>query len=71
MQFGSNAPAFPEESNIPQGSQDDVPIVRLVVETGATLVTTDLALVEDLNSSGVQENYGLRVLSPGQALAML
>ena len=48
--------AFPEVSDIPPGSQDDVPIVRLVVETGANLVTTDQALVDDLNSCGVQEN---------------
>ena len=69
--IGPNAPAFPEEQTIPQGSQDDVPLVRLAVESGATLVTTDQALIEDLNSCGVQEKFGLQVLSPGQALSGL
>ena len=69
--FGPDAPAFREEQTIPQGSQDDVPIVRLAVESGATLVTTDQALVEDLNSCGVQEKYGLQVLSPEEALSGL
>lgn len=63
-----NAPSFPEEAAIPQGSQDDVPIVRLAVETGATLVTTDRPLLADLNSCGVQEKYGLQVMSPDEAL---
>ena len=54
-----------------QGSQDDVPIVRVAVETGATLVTTDNALVEDLNSCGVQETYSLMLLSPEEALERL
>ena len=56
---------------IPQGSHDDVPMVRLAVESRATLVTTDQALIEDLNSCGVQEKYGLQVLSPDQALSGL
>jgi len=63
--------AFPEETDIPQGSQDDVPIVRLAVHTGATLVTTDEALRDDLNTSGVQERYSLQVLSPEEALRIL
>ena len=66
-----NAPPFTEEESIPQGSQDDVPIVRLVVETGATLVTTDEALRDDLNSCGVQERYDLQLLAPDQVLATL
>lgn len=66
-----DAMPFPEESTIPQGSQDDVPLVRLAVETGATLVTTDQPLRDDLNSCGVQETYGLIVLSPDQALGRL
>ena len=69
--IGGSARRFPEEAEIPQGSQDDVPIVRLAVETGAILVTTDEALREDLNSCGVQETYSLQVLSPEQALDRL
>lgn len=68
VEFRNNAAEFPEENNIPQGSQDDVPIVRVAVETGATLVTTDNALMEDLNSCGVQETYNLVLLSPEEAL---
>ena len=66
-----DAGEFPEEADIPQGSQDDVPVVRLAVHTGATLVTTDEALREDLNSCGIQKRYGLRVFSPEEALAQL
>lgn len=69
--IGRSARGFPEENDIPQGSQDDVPIVRLAVETGAILVTNDQALRDDLNSSGVQEQYNLQVFSPEQALAVL
>jgi len=68
---GHDAPSFPEEVEIPQGSQDDVQLVRLAVESGAALVTTDRALMEDLNSCGVQEKYGLRVLLPDHALSSL
>lgn len=64
LDFGPDAPAFPEEQRIPQGSQDDVPLVRLAVESMATLVTTDMPLIEDLNACGVQEKYGLQVLLP-------
>jgi hypothetical protein len=63
-----NAVSFQEESSIPQGSQDDVEIVRLAVETGATLVTTDARLRQDLNRCGVQERYNLLLLSPEDAL---
>ena len=66
-----DAPSFPEENDIPQGSQDDVPLVRLAVDSRATLVTTDRHLMADLNSCGVQEKYGLEVLSPEQALSDL
>ena len=66
-----DAEEFPEEADIPQGSQDDIPVVRLAVKTRATLVTTDESLREDLNSCGVQERYGLKVLSPGEALTTL
>ena len=71
LEFCPDAPAFPEEVEIPQGSQDDVPLVRLAVESGATLVTTDHPLIEDLNSCGVQEKYGLQVMSPDEALSGL
>ena len=64
----SNASPFPEEARIPAGSEDDVEIVRLAVETGATLVTTDEALRDDLRSCGVSETYSLKLLSPGEAL---
>ena len=63
-----DASPFPEEGNIPQGSQDDVDVVRLAVETGANLVTTDESLRQDLNACGVQEKYHLRLLSPAEAL---
>ena len=49
-----NAPPFPEETSIPQGSRDDLPVtVRLAVETRAILVTTDGPLIDDLESSGI------------------
>ena len=66
-----NAAPFLEEENIPQGSRDDVEVVRLAVETGATLVTTDESLRHALNDCGVQEQYHLRLLSPSEALAEL
>lgn len=66
-----NALPFPEEADIPQGSQDDVPIVRLAVETGATVVTTDNDLRQDLATCGVQERYNLLLLSPEEALTGL
>ncbi len=66
-----NAPGFAEESSIPQGSQDDVFIVRLAVETRAILVTADRPLREDLASSGVASRYSLRVVSPQEALGLL
>ena len=65
------APPFPEEGDIPQGSQDDVPVVRLAVETRDILVTSDRDLLADLNSCGVGERYGLQVLSPEEALERL
>ena len=66
-----NAPAFPEETAIPQGSQDDVEIVRLAVATGAILVTTDQPLREDLAATGIAEKYNLQVVSPNDALHLL
>lgn len=68
----ANAPPFDGEETIPQGNQDDVPVsVRLAVETGATLVTTDGPLRLHLQSSGIQTRYNLEVVSPQEALDML
>ena len=68
----SGAPPFQEEVLIPQGSQDDVRVsVRLAVETGAILVTTDGPLIQDLKSSGIQATYGLEVLTPQETLDLL
>lgn len=72
--LGHTAPPFPEEDDIPQGSQDDKFIVRLAVEEAGKdtmLVTTDGPLRSDLASSGIQTRYGLNVLSPEGALAAL
>ena len=63
------APAFPEESSIPAGSQDDVRVtVRLAVQTRATLVTSDGPLRADLLTSEVTNTYGLTVVTPTEAL---
>ena len=67
-----NAPPFPEESNIRQRSQDDVPVVvRLAVATRATLVTTDNRLIADLQDSGIAEKYRLQIVTPADALNLL
>ena len=71
LRFWPNSPPFPEETNIPQGSQDDKEIVRLAVATGATLVTTDNPLITDLASSGIAESYQLQVVTPEDALTLL
>ena len=71
LSFIPNSPPFPEENGIPQGSQDDVEIVRLAVATGATLVTTDNPLITDLASSGIAESYQLQVVTPEDALTLL
>ena len=71
LDYRETAQSFPEESDIPQGSQDDKFIVRLAVESGATLVTADEALRDDLASSGIQALYGLVVVSPEGALTTL
>ena len=71
LDLRQNAPPFPEETDIPQGSQDDKEIVRLAVDTGAILVTTDNPLIQDLQSSGVTERYQLQVVTPEQALPLL
>lgn len=65
------SPSFPEEESIPAGSRDDTLIVRLAVESRAALVTTDAPLRDDLNSCGIQENYGLEIYSPEEALKLL
>ena len=69
--YPDDAPAFPEETAIPQGSQDDVEIVRLAVATGAILVTTDQPLREDLAATGIAAKYNLQVVSPNDALNLL
>ena len=71
LKYRETAPPFPEESDIPQGSQDDKFIIRLAVASGATLVTTDVPLREDLAACSIQARYGLNVLSPEGALAVL
>lgn len=66
-----DAPPFPEETNIPQGSQDDKEIVRLALSTGATLVTTDNPLISDLETAGITQRYQLQVVTPNQAFNFL
>ena len=67
----ADAGPFDEEILIPQGSQDDRFIVRLAVATGATLVTADTPLRDDLESSGIRAQYDLEVVTPEEALASL
>ena len=67
----TNSPPFPEETNIPQGSRDDLEIVRLAVATAAILVTTDQPLLSDLETAGIRERYNLQVVSPTDALPLL
>lgn len=72
--LGHTAPPFPEEGDIPQGSRDDVFIVRLAVEESGkdtALVTTDRPLRDDLATCSIQTRYALSVLSPEGALAAL
>ena len=63
-----NAPCFPEETQIPAGSQDDLQFIRLAVHTRATLVTTDQPLIQELQAAGITQQYGLSLLTPAQAL---
>ena len=69
--FGHDTSSFDDEGLIPAGSRDDTFIVRLAVKTGATLVTADEPLREDLRTSGLQSRYDLTVLSPEEALRQL
>ena len=69
--LGRHAESFQGEDSIPAGSQDDVYLVRIAVETGAILVTTDEALCDDLRDCGVQEAHDLAVISPEEALNYL
>lgn len=69
--LGHTAPALDDEGLIPRGSQDDPYLVRLAVETGATLVTTDGPLREDLVSSGILSKYQLTVVTPQTAFGLL
>lgn len=66
---GHTAPDFPEQHAIPPGSQDDLFLVKLVVETRAILVTTDRPLRQDLMTSGIQSRYNLCIVSPQETLA--
>ena len=68
---GHTSPPFAEEHAIPSGSQDDTYLVRIAIDTGAILVTTDVALREDLRDSGIQETHDLTILSPEEALGYL
>ena len=69
--LGHTAPIMDDEGSIPSGSQDDAYLVRLMVETRATLVTTDGPLRADLVSCGILSKYSLTVVSPGDALRLL
>ena len=71
LEFLDTAPPFAEEADIPQGSPDDKFIVRLAVASGATIVTSDRPLRDDLAACGIQTRYDLSVLSPEGALAAL
>ena len=71
LSFLPNAPPFPEEASIPQGSQDDLTIVRLAVATGATLVTTDNPLIADLETAGITQRYQLQLFPPEEAIPLL
>ena len=68
----ASAPPFDGEETIPQGSQDDVTVsVRLAVQTGATLVTTDGPLREHLATSSLDVLSALHVVTPQEALLLL
>jgi hypothetical protein len=67
--LGHTAPDFPEQHAIPPGSQDDLFLIKLVVETKAILVTTDRALRQDLTTCGIQTRYDLCIVSPQETLA--
>ena len=69
--LGHTAPIMDDEGLIPHGSQDDVYLVRLAVETGAVLVTTDGPLRDDLEACGIQSKYDLTVVSPEDATGLL
>jgi hypothetical protein len=69
--LGHTAPIMDDEGLIPDGSQDDAYLVRLAVETRAILVTTDGALRDDLESSGILSKYDLTVASPEDAMGLL
>lgn len=69
--LGHTAPTMDDEGSIPSGSQDDAYLVRLAVETGAILITTDGALRDDLKSCGILSKYDLTVVSPEDAMGLL
>ncbi len=68
----ASAPPFDGEEGIPQGSQDDVQVsVRLAVQTGAILVTTDGPLKKHLETSQLEVLRALTVVTPLEALGLL
>ena len=69
--LAGNAAIFEGEEAIPSGSQDDTYIVRLAVETGAILVTTDGPLRDDLRECGILETRNVTVVSPEDARTYL
>ncbi len=69
--LGRHTLSFEGEDSIPAGSQDDVYLVRIAVETGAILVTTDEALRDDLRECGIQSGHNLTVASPEEARTYL
>ena len=69
--LGHTAPIMDDEGSLPSGSQDDAYLVRLAVETRATLVTTDGPLRDDLVSCGILSKYSLIVVSPEDAVGLL
>ena len=64
-------PHFLKKRPYPQGSQDDVEIVRLAVAIKAILVTTDNPLIADLQTAGITDQYQLQVVTPEQAINLL
>ena len=66
------APPFEGEERIATGSQDDLQVtVRLAVDTGAILVTSDTPLRDDLLEAGTIDQHRLTVVSPEDALFLL
>ncbi len=56
--LGHTAPPFDEEGSIPPGSTDDTHIVRLAVESGSILVTTDGLFETTCGNRGFRTDTG-------------